>query len=63
MVAGLATVKDKALAEVLAETYLGSLEYVVVETGACQDRLISLLQARSLPCPDILPYDQLLPYR
>lgn len=63
MVAGLATVKNRALAEVLAETYYGSLEYVVVKTGACRDRLISLLQKEDLPCPDILPYDQLLAYK
>ncbi|KAL3142162.1 hypothetical protein ABBQ38_002520 [Trebouxia sp. C0009 RCD-2024] len=63
VVAGLATVKNKALAEVLAETYYGSLDYVVVKTGACRDRLITLLQKKSLPCPDILPYDQLLAYK
>lgn len=61
--AQLAAVKGRLLAEVLAENYYSSLAYVIVKTGNCRERLVALLQNRKLPCPDILPYDQMLPYQ
>lgn len=63
VVAKLVTVKDRVLAEVLAESCHSILAYVVVKTGDCRESLADLLQNRKLPCPDILPYDQMLPYQ
>lgn len=61
--AELGTVKDVALSEVLAEYLYSSLACVVVMTSECRQRLVSMLATAGLPCPDVLPYDQLKPYR
>lgn len=63
VLAQLATVKDVALSEVLAAHLYSQLACVVVKTSECRQRLASTLAAEGLPCPDILPYDQLTPYR
>ena len=62
MIANMATVENQQLAEVLAEVYIQELGYVVVETGACRERLVTLLQTKNLPVPDVLSYEHLLRY-
>lgn len=62
MIANMATVGNQKLAEVLAEDCFQELGYVVVETGACRERLVTLLQTKKLPIPDILSYEHVLPY-
>lgn len=62
VLAKLGTVKDVALSEVLAEHLHSDLACVVVTTSECQQRLASMLATARLPCPDVLPYDQLTSY-
>ena len=63
VVAKLATVDNQTLSEILAEKLYDSLTYVVVESTECRERLCRTLEKKRLPCPDILPYDQLVSYR
>jgi len=63
VLAQLATVDDTALSQVLASQYRGLLPVVVVQTGACTQRMNQVLQQAHLPLPDILSLSHSQPYR
>lgn len=63
VLAQLATVDDTALSQVLASQYRGLLAVVVVQTGACTQRMNQVLQQARLPLPDILSLSHSQPYK
>ncbi len=63
VLAQLATVDDTALSQVLAAQYRGLLPVVVVQTGACTQRMNQVLQQAHLPLPDILSLSHSQPYK
>ena len=63
VLAQLATVDDTALSQVLASQFRGLLAVVVVQTGACTQRLNQALQQAHLPLPDILSLSHSQPYK
>ncbi|KAL0055144.1 hypothetical protein WJX82_007626 [Trebouxia sp. C0006] len=63
VLAQLATVDDTALSQVLAAQYRGLLPVLVVQTGACTQRMNQVLQQAHLPLPDILSLSHSQPYK
>ena len=63
VLAQLATVDDTALSQVLAAQYRGLMAVLVVQTGACTQRMNQVLQQAHLPVPDILSLSHSQPYR
>ncbi|CAF9902768.1 MAG: hypothetical protein ALECFALPRED_000005 [Alectoria fallacina] len=63
VLAQLATVEDTALSQVLAAQYRSLLPVIVVQTGACTQRLNQVLAQARLPVPDILSLSHSQPYR